>query len=95
MFDHSLVPNAPRARIIGKTASLVLASALALSFSGAPVLAQSGKAATQSVSPRDYRADSTTRGWDRCVRANGAQIMGGFAGPDDWLDPVTGEVCRR
>jgi len=95
MFDHSLVRNAPRTRMTRKTASLVLASTFALSFAGAPVLAQSGKAAVHAVSPREYRADFPTRGWDRCIQANGAQIMGGFAGPDDGFDRVTGEPCRR
>ena len=95
MFDHSLVRNAPRARIIGKTASLVLASTLALSSSYAPVLARPGAAVAHSVGPHDYRADFSTRSWDRCVRANGAQIMGNFAGADDWLDSVTGELCRH
>jgi hypothetical protein len=95
MFDHSHVRNAPRARIIGKTASLILASTLALGFSGAPVLARSGAGVVHSASPREYRADFPTRGSDRCVRANGAQIMGNFAGADDWLDRVTGELCPR
>jgi hypothetical protein len=95
MFDHSLVRNVPLPRLIGKTASLVLASAFALSFSGAPVLAHSGKAAVHTVSPREYRADFSTRGWDRCIRANGAQILGNFAGPDDWLDLATGELCHH
>lgn len=93
MFDHSLVRNALRTRMIGKKASLALASAIALSFSGAPILAQSGKA--PAVSPREYRSDFSIRGWDRCIRANGAQIMGNFAGLDDWFDRVTGEPCRR
>ncbi len=95
MFDHSLVRKTPRPRTIGKTASQLLASAFAFSFSGAPVLAQSGKTAIHTVNPREYRADFSTPGWDRCIRANGAQIMGNFAGPDDWLDSVTGELCRR
>ena len=95
MFDHSLVRNSPRPRTIGKTASLFLASAFALSFSGAPVLAQSDRTAVHSISPREYRADFSPHVLDRCNPANGAQIMGGFAGPEDWLDSVTGELCRR
>ncbi len=95
MFDHSLVRNAPRPRLIGKTASLVLASAFVLSFSGAPVLAQSGKTAVHAVNPREYRAEFSPRGWDRCIPVNGAQILGNFAGPDDSFDRVTGELCSR
>lgn len=30
-----------------------------------------------------------------CLPANGAQILGGFAGADDYLDVNTGEVCGK
>lgn len=30
-----------------------------------------------------------------CRPANGAQILGGFASPNDWLDPATDEICNR
>ncbi|MCI4679209.1 hypothetical protein K9U39_02245 [Rhodoblastus acidophilus] len=30
-----------------------------------------------------------------CVRANGAQILTGFAAPGDYLSRTTGEFCER
>jgi hypothetical protein len=45
-------------------------------------------------SPRYYRSDIGLAP-RYCVPANGAQILGGFAGPSDMIDPVTGDVCSR
>jgi hypothetical protein len=34
--------------------------------------------------------------WKRvCRPANGVEILGNFAGADDFIDPVTGEICPR
>jgi hypothetical protein len=30
-----------------------------------------------------------------CIPANGAQILGGFAGPDDLIDVNTGVICGK
>ncbi|MDI9847810.1 hypothetical protein QM467_07055 [Rhodoblastus sp. 17X3] len=29
-----------------------------------------------------------------CLPATGVQVLGGFASPDDWLDPDTNEICN-
>jgi hypothetical protein len=70
-------------------ASLALASIL-LATSGLSAMAQSGKSARHAPQAREFRAYTST-----CVPANGAQIMGGFAGADDRIDSVTGEICSR
>jgi hypothetical protein len=31
----------------------------------------------------------------RCLPATGAQVLGGFASPHDWLDPDTDEICDQ
>ncbi|MDI9847841.1 hypothetical protein QM467_07215 [Rhodoblastus sp. 17X3] len=95
MFDHSLVHTARRARTIGKGAPLALAAAVTMGFSGAPVLAHPGKSAARAVDPPAYRAEYPIRPAARCIPANGAQIMGNFAGADDRFDSVTGELCSR
>jgi hypothetical protein len=34
--------------------------------------------------------------WQRACRpANGAEILGSFAGADDFIDTMTGEICPR
>jgi hypothetical protein len=52
---------------------------------------------------RDRDRNATTSGgasdWRRwssgyCLPANGAQILGGFAAPNEWLDSATDEICR-
>lgn len=45
--------------------------------------------------PRGFRADVAPNVVRHCVPATGAQVLGGFAGPYDWLDPMTGEICTR
>jgi len=45
--------------------------------------------------PRAFRADVPPNFVRHCVPATGAQVLGGFAGPYDWLDPMTGEICNR
>jgi hypothetical protein len=45
--------------------------------------------------PPAFRADVAPNAARRCVPATGAQVLGGFAGPYDWLDPMTGEICNR
>jgi hypothetical protein len=47
------------------------------------------------VRQRDFRADVMPV-WKRvCRPANGVEILGNFAGADDFIDPVTGEICPR
>ncbi|MBB4200471.1 hypothetical protein GGD83_004300 [Rhodoblastus sphagnicola] len=78
-----------RGAILALTASTLLAAF------GLPATARSDKSTQLSDQERDYRAAYAYRSSERCVAANGAQIMGGFAGPDDKLDTVTGEICSR
>lgn len=74
--------------------SLALASIL-LATSGFSAMAQSGKSARHAIQAREFRANDSTENYGRCIPANGAQIMGGFAGADDRIDSVTGEICPR
>jgi hypothetical protein len=76
------------------SASLALASIL-LATSGLSAVAQSGKSALHAPQAREFRAYTSTENSRRCVPANGAQIMGNFAGADDRIDSVTGEICPR
>ncbi len=55
------------------------------------------RTATKHVDPRAMQANAdmaffTARA---CQPANGAQILGGFAGSDDFLDVRTGEICGK
>jgi hypothetical protein len=77
-----------------RAAALSLTASVLFAASGLPALAQADKSAPKSVQPRAFRALAEVHA-DRCLPANGAQIMGGFAGPDDRLDPVTGEICTK
>jgi hypothetical protein len=75
---------------------MAVAACIVFAASGLSTMAQPGIGARHAVEPRDFRADvATPRFEERCIPANGAQIIGGFAGPGDSLDGVTGEVCRR
>jgi hypothetical protein len=60
-----------------------------------PTLAAAGK-----VNPRDFQAygyEFQIQGDDhgQWRKANGAEILGGFAGPDDQVNTSTGEVRHR
>jgi hypothetical protein len=75
---------------------MAVAACIVIAASGLSAMAQPGKGARHAVEPRDFSADvATPRFEERCIPANGAQIMGNFARPGDSLDSVTGEVCRR
>ncbi|WP_294534544.1 hypothetical protein [uncultured Rhodoblastus sp.] len=87
----SKLPSANSARRF-RDATRSLTAAILLAASGLPAMAKSDH---KTVSPREFRAMSASQVPERCVPANGAQIMGGFAGPDDRLDSVTGEICVR
>lgn len=92
-MSHSIVSNRPRR---SGPVFMALAACVLFAASGLSALAQPGKGARHAVEPRDFTADVATPRFEaRCIPANGAQIMGGFAGPGDSLDSVTGEVCRR
>jgi hypothetical protein len=49
----------------------------------------------RGVDPRHFRGEVSPQADKRFVPANGAQIMGGFAGPDDLIDNATGETRHR
>jgi hypothetical protein len=42
---------------------------------------------------RDYRSPAPPSAFRDCRPANGAEIRGGFAGPGEWVDRETGEIC--
>jgi len=46
-------------------------------------------------SPREAATAMQRPNQLQCLPASGAQILGGFASPHDWLDPATGEICNR
>ena len=73
-------------------AALTMSAFVALASSGVSAMAKSDHNAAKA---RDYQAAYSTHVEDRCLPANGAQIMGGFAGSDDRIDSVTGEICRK
>ena len=75
-----------------RAATLSFTAAVLLAASGVPVMSQSGH---KTIPPRDFRATSAHQVSEHCAPANGAQIMGGFAGADDRIDSVTGEICTR
>lgn len=92
-MSHSIAPN--RRRRSGP-AFMALAACVLLGASGLSAMAQPDKEARHAVEARDFSADvATSRFTERCIPANGAQIMGGFARSGESLDSVTGEVCRR
>jgi hypothetical protein len=84
-----------KSTLLLRGAILALSTSALLAASGARVAAQSGKSTHLTDQQREYRATYAYRSSERCVAANGAQIMGGFAGPGDKLDAVTGEICSR
>jgi hypothetical protein len=49
------------------------------------------------VDPRLFQAysENVSEQSRPCVPANGAQIMGGFAGSHDLIDTRTGEICGK
>ena len=81
--------------LIFRAAALALSASALLAASNAHVAAQPGKSTPLTDRQREYRATYAYRSSERCVAANGAQIMGGFAGPGDRLDAVTGQICPR
>lgn len=72
-----------------------IASLVALGF----LTLGSGLASAQTHKKVDMRAMQAHSTWTftapACVAANGAQIWGGFAGPDDQVDVRTGGICGR
>ncbi|MCW2318557.1 hypothetical protein M2322_004126 [Rhodoblastus acidophilus] len=73
-------------------AALTATAIIALASSGVSAFAKSDR---DNAKSREYRAGYEAHAADRCVSPNGAQIMGGFAGPDDLIDSVTGQICPR
>ena len=78
---------------------LTLAACAMLSLSSISQAASfyySDKAPHETMgAPREARYDMPYGAFRRCLPATGAQILGGFASPHDWLDPDTGEICNR
>ncbi len=77
-----------------KRVAVLAASVLAFSFV-VPALAQSDVSTNRGVSARHFRGEASSQTDKRFVPANGAQIMGGFAGVDDLIDNATGETRHR
>jgi hypothetical protein len=90
MSNSTLLRDARRIR----PAFLAATAAVVLACSGLSAAAQSDKGARHQSLSRQFRAEAA-RDAGRCIPANGAQIMGGFAGSGDRLDSVTGEICAR
>lgn len=88
-MSHSSIVVAPRARLV----SVAFAAAALVALAGAPAQAQNGSARASHAQKIPSGASRDPA--QRCVPANGAQIMGGFAGADDRFDTVTGEICRK
>ena len=76
-------------------ASLALAASVLLAASGVSAMAQNGTSAHPRVHAREFRATAITQDPARWVAPSGARILGGFAGPDDLINSVTGEVRSR
>lgn len=57
------------------------------------------KSASPKMDPRAMQAQAESRPAAMpthvCQPANGAQILGGFAGADDLIDVNSGEICAR
>jgi hypothetical protein len=81
-------------RKAGKRGAYALLVTLAMG--SAPSLAYTdGASSYDGIStPRHYRSEMG-RAPRYCAPANGAQILGGFAGPSDLVDSVTGDICNR
>jgi len=81
------------------SSSFRLSAFVALTATAIVALASSGVSAfakdRDHAKSREYRAGYEAHAADRCVPPNGAQIMGGFAGPDDRIDSVTGQICPK
>ncbi len=80
-------------RIITGVKRTACAILLTLAFGSTAAWAQ-----TESVRYQEMQALAEAGPyWDEslCIPANGAQILGGFAGPEDRLHAVTGHVCPR
>jgi hypothetical protein len=75
-----------------RNAVLSVLTTFALSATALPAAAHPARDPSHHVRASEFRAQSNV-GANYCVPANGAQILGGFAGPNDRLDPTTGEVC--
>lgn len=84
--------NSTGNRDIVKKAAFGLAAFVLL---GAQVAA--AETGRTKVNPRAMQAhmDSEFQPARSCAPANGAQIIGGFAGPDDLIDANTGEICGK
>jgi hypothetical protein len=80
------------ARIVTRAALLGAACFVALGVNLA-----AARESKVKVEPRAMQAysDSQFATVRTCIPANGAQILGGFAGADDLLDIRTGEVCGK
>jgi hypothetical protein len=76
-------------------AALAITTSVVLAASGFSAMAQSGKSSRHAAPLRELRAYATPYDSGRWVPVNGAQIMGGFGGPGDFINSVTGEIRPR
>lgn len=74
----------------------LVARALMLTLIGAASISGAAAREHKRVDPMAMRASAENFAQAprrNCAPANGAQIIGGFAGAGDWLDADTGEIC--
>lgn len=92
MLIHNGKSNSKFGRDLTKNAALGLAAFVL--FGAQVVAAQTGRT---KVDPRAMQAHfETAHQFPRsCAPANGAQILGGFAGPNDFVDINTGDICGK
>lgn len=80
-------------RFIAKRRAHVALLALALSSTNSWAAMDETRYGGPGVEVRGFRADAPPPYDSDCRPANGAQIRGNFAGPGDWLNVVTGDIC--
>ncbi|MDI9848899.1 hypothetical protein QM467_12605 [Rhodoblastus sp. 17X3] len=92
MFSRNTKNTSWYSRNIANNVALGLA---AFMLFGAQVAV--AKTGGKNVNPRAMQAHSeiTSQPSRTCVPANGAQILGSFAGADDLIDVNTGEICGK
>ncbi len=92
MLNHDVKNNSKFGRNLTKNAAMGLAAFVL--FGAQVVAAQTGRT---KVDPRAMQAhfEMAHQLPRSCVPVNGAQILGGFVGPDDLIDINTGDICGK
>lgn len=75
--------------------SKAFAIAALLAMSATPSLAYTSYDAGPRPGPRAFRGEIYPGPSPLCTPANGAEVLGGFAGPHDLVDPRNGLTCGR